>query len=67
VQTLDTHFCYQDFSAEEFMSTLPLCPSLNAQPNNWLLNDMNLLIIMLDLQFHTVSGFWRPVDNEWLS
>jgi hypothetical protein len=63
MQTLDMHFCYQDFSAEEFMSALPLCTSLIAQPNNWLLNGMNLLIIMLGLQFHIVSGFWRAFDS----
>jgi hypothetical protein len=33
----------------------------------WLLNDMNLLIIMLDLRFHIATRFQRAVDNVWLS
>jgi hypothetical protein len=30
MQTLNEHFCYQDFSTQKFMSTLPFCINLNA-------------------------------------
>jgi hypothetical protein len=63
MQNFDMHFCYQEFSAEKMMSTLALCTNPIAQPNNWLLNDTNLLKIMLDLQFHIVSELWLAVLN----
>jgi hypothetical protein len=63
VETLDMPFSYHDFFVETYMSTLSLCTNFNAQSNNWLLNDTNLLIITFNLQFHIVSGFCRAVDN----